>query len=88
MGTRNRVGIGLSYRPARLHRMAESIPWFRFMGSLDVFPGIEPESLNVLPGIDSQAGGIDPLESISGLLERLQIRAQYTAYARYRFWLY
>ncbi len=26
MGTRNRVGIGLSYRDARLHRLAESIP--------------------------------------------------------------
>jgi hypothetical protein len=26
MGTRNRVGIGLSDRPARLHRLAESIP--------------------------------------------------------------
>ncbi len=25
MGVRNRVGIGLSYRPARLHRLAESI---------------------------------------------------------------
>ncbi len=23
MGARNRVGIGLSYRPARLHRLAE-----------------------------------------------------------------
>ncbi len=23
MGTRNQVGIGLSYRPARLHRLAE-----------------------------------------------------------------
>ncbi len=28
MGARNRVGIGLSYRPARLHRLAESIPGF------------------------------------------------------------
>jgi len=28
-GTRNRVGTGLSYRPARLHRLAESIPWNR-----------------------------------------------------------
>jgi hypothetical protein len=28
MEARNRVGIGLSYRPARLHRLAESIPWF------------------------------------------------------------
>ena len=27
MGARNRVGIGLSYRPARLHRLAELIPW-------------------------------------------------------------
>ncbi len=27
MGARNRVGIGLSYRPAMLHRQTESIPW-------------------------------------------------------------
>jgi hypothetical protein len=27
MGGRNRVGIGLSYRPARLHSLAELI-WF------------------------------------------------------------
>jgi hypothetical protein len=26
MGARKRTGIGLSYRPARLHRLAESIP--------------------------------------------------------------
>jgi hypothetical protein len=26
MGDRNRVGIGLSFRPARLHRQVESIP--------------------------------------------------------------
>jgi hypothetical protein len=26
MRSRTRVGIGLSYRPARLHRLAESIP--------------------------------------------------------------
>jgi hypothetical protein len=32
MVTRNRVGVGLSYRPARLHRLAESIPWNRFVG--------------------------------------------------------
>ncbi len=30
LGTRNWVGIGLSYRPARLHRLAELIPWNRF----------------------------------------------------------
>jgi hypothetical protein len=33
MGARNRVGIGLSYRPDRL---AELIPWNRFLGSLKV----------------------------------------------------
>ncbi len=35
MGARNRVGIGLSYyRPARLHSLAEWVPWNRFLGSL------------------------------------------------------
>ncbi len=36
MGTRNRVGIGLSYQPTRLHRVAELIPWNRFLASLKV----------------------------------------------------
>jgi hypothetical protein len=31
---RNRIGLGLSYRPARLHRLAESIPWNRFLGTI------------------------------------------------------
>jgi hypothetical protein len=35
-GHRNRVGIGLSHRPAKLHRLAESNPWNRFPGSLKV----------------------------------------------------
>jgi hypothetical protein len=34
MGAKNRVGIGLSYRPARLHRLAEFILWNRFLGSI------------------------------------------------------
>jgi hypothetical protein len=34
MEARNRVGIGLSYRPARLHSLAELVPWNRFLGSL------------------------------------------------------
>jgi hypothetical protein len=37
MGARNRVGIWLSYRPARLQRLAELIPWNRFLGSLNVY---------------------------------------------------
>jgi hypothetical protein len=28
--------IGLSYRPSKLHRLAESIPWNRFLGSRKV----------------------------------------------------
>ncbi len=35
-GTRNREGIELLYRPAGLHRLAESIPWNRFLGSFKV----------------------------------------------------
>ncbi len=36
MEDRHRAGIGLSYRPARLQRLAEPIPWNRFLGSLNV----------------------------------------------------
>jgi hypothetical protein len=36
VGARNRVGIGLSYRPARLHRLAEFVPWNRFLGVIKV----------------------------------------------------
>ncbi len=36
MGGRNRVGIGFSSRPAGLHRLAEFIPWNRFLGSINV----------------------------------------------------
>jgi hypothetical protein len=32
----HRVGIGLLYRPARLHRLAEFIPWNRFRGTIHV----------------------------------------------------
>jgi hypothetical protein len=41
---------------------------------------MEPEFVNLLrsPAIDSRPGGIDSLESISGLLKRLQIRAPST----------
>jgi hypothetical protein len=36
MGARNRGRIGLSYRPARLHGLAEFIPWNQFPGSKNV----------------------------------------------------
>ncbi len=35
--SRNRVGIRLSYRRASLNRQAESIPWNRILGSLNVY---------------------------------------------------
>jgi hypothetical protein len=36
MGVRNQVGIGLSYRPARLYSHSDLVPWNRFLGSLKV----------------------------------------------------
>ncbi len=36
MGARNQVGIGFSYRPAKLHRLPEWIPWNRFLGYIEV----------------------------------------------------
>jgi hypothetical protein len=37
MGARNRVGSELSYRLVRLHRLAELVPWNRFLGSLNIY---------------------------------------------------
>jgi hypothetical protein len=34
MGARHRGGIGFSYRPARLHRLAEFIPWNQCRGPI------------------------------------------------------
>ncbi len=36
MGARNRGGIGLSYRPVRLHRLAEFIPRNQFQGHINI----------------------------------------------------
>ncbi len=36
MGARHRGGVRLSYRPARLHRLAEFIPWNQFRGPIHV----------------------------------------------------
>jgi hypothetical protein len=36
MESRNRLGIGLSYRPGRLFSLAELVHWNRFLGSLKV----------------------------------------------------
>jgi hypothetical protein len=36
MGARHRGGIGFSYMPARLHRLAEFIPWNRYRGPINI----------------------------------------------------
>jgi hypothetical protein len=36
MGARNPLGIGLSYRPARLHSLAKLVPRNRYLGSIKV----------------------------------------------------
>jgi hypothetical protein len=36
MGARNRGGIGLSYRPASLHRLVKFIPWNQFRGPVNI----------------------------------------------------
>ncbi len=36
MGARHWGGIGFSYRPARLHRLAELIPWHQFRGPINI----------------------------------------------------
>jgi hypothetical protein len=43
MGARNRVEIWLSYRPARLHRLAEFIPWDLFVADLLWRPGLDSQ---------------------------------------------
>jgi hypothetical protein len=43
VGARNRIGIGLSYQPARVHRLAKLILWNRFLGPLKVYKfGLSP----------------------------------------------
>jgi hypothetical protein len=58
MGARHRGGIGFSYRPARLHRLVEFIPWHQFRGPIHIskyglsnrFQGIDSVSLCSLAG--------------------------------------
>jgi hypothetical protein len=37
----------LSYRPARLHRLTESIPQNRFLGSINVYKYVEAKYMNI-----------------------------------------
>jgi hypothetical protein len=61
MGARNRVGIWLSYRPARLHRLAESI--------LGLLENIKIRALAVRYVKEGCRTGPPGWESIPGLLK-------------------
>jgi hypothetical protein len=50
-GGTHRVRIGLLYRPARLHRLAELVPWNRFLGPWYLLSFKEPRDR--FQGIDS-----------------------------------
>jgi hypothetical protein len=55
MGARNRLGIGLTYRPARLHKQAEFVSWNWFLGSINVKnTGSELEFLKGLWGLGTE----------------------------------
>ncbi len=68
MGARKRLGIGLSYRPTRLHSLVELVPWNRFMGSLKVWKfGLSSFSSNVNCCLLRGRGGGDE-EGLQGSL--------------------
>jgi hypothetical protein len=59
MGARNQVGIVFSYRAAaRLHRLAELIPWNQFLGSLKVLKYRFKEGEDVLSDIRPEQNSI------------------------------
>ncbi len=70
MGTRNQVGIGLSYQPASLCSLATQFQT-RFLKSIP-----RPKAGFKFPTQATKAGGIDSLESIPGLLKSKTNRAQ------------
>jgi hypothetical protein len=62
MEARNRVGIGLSYRAARLDNLAELVLWNRFLGSLKFKnSGSVCSDLNALDPHDEPADVADDL---------------------------
>ncbi len=88
MGARNWLGIGLSYRPARLYKLTEFILWNRFLGSINVWKyGLcltyRPARARICKPVEEprnrfpawRAGTTRLAESIPGFLKRLQIRA-------------
>jgi hypothetical protein len=86
MGARNRVRIGLSYQPARLHRLAELTPWNRFLGSLNfknsgsVFPQDERDTLTSGLGdselIDSRLDSLSQ-QIVEKLIDKISSKGEY-----------
>jgi hypothetical protein len=66
MGARHRVGIGLSYRPARLHRLAELMPWHRFLVSIRVLK-------YQLCITEMRVGGRSELYTEEGVLKKISL---------------
>jgi hypothetical protein len=58
MWARNRDGVGLSYRPTRLHRLAELIPRNRFLGSLKVVTSEKTGGSGVILTLGTWYGGV------------------------------
>jgi hypothetical protein len=54
----NRVGIGVSYLPARLHRLAELIYWNQFLGSLKVVSSEKVGGSRVTSTLGTWYGGV------------------------------
>ncbi len=84
MGARNPVGIGLSYRPARLHRLAESIlgllesskipsQVFFIIHVLWIFTG---KLLERNPDLDSEVESLGVLMAGGGSLQQMAQRLQ------------
>ncbi len=73
MEARNRVGIGFSYRPAGLHRLAELILWNLFLGCLKVLKYRLWKRLKLLPCLDH---GVQILHRLLLLPRGMAVRRQ------------
>ncbi len=68
----NRVGIGLLNRPGRLHRLAESIPWNRFVGSLKKVYKYRLRFVNPSSSLSTLRASISKLLSSPGMENMLE----------------
>jgi hypothetical protein len=78
-GTRNRLGIGLSYRSARLHRLEQSIPWNRFLDSLK-YKNTNSELIEELIGPGVQSGRAPEIHLFILFFEGLYLSTDFSSY--------